>query len=696
MVREDGVVKLLDFGLAKSTVKAAGHLDIDAEASTRALVSTNPGVIMGTVSYMSPEQARGLQVDERTDVWSLGVVLYEMISGKVPFAGETVTDVIANMIWKDPLALTLVSDEATERLDEIVQKALAKDREERYQTAKDMLIDLKKLKRRLEVQAEIERTQPPEADSGVKVSTSGGRTGVETTHMSAARTASMGAPPTSSAEYIVTEIRQHRRGVIIALCTLILATLSAAYFFHFVRKAKAIDSIAILPLMNASNDPDTEYLSDGITESIINSLSQLPNLKVMARTTVFRYKGQSSDPQKVGRDLGVEAVLTGKVLQRGNTLVVQADLVNVSDGSELWGQQYKLSDALAVQEEIAKEISANLRLKLSGEQQSRVTKHYTENPEAYQLYLKGRFYWNKRTGEALKKAIEYFNQAIEKDPTYALAYAGLADAYGLSPFYSTDAPQEAFPKAKAVAKKALELDETLAEAHTSLAPVLSIYDWNFPESNREFQRAIELNPNYATAHHWYGGINLAALGRFDEAIAEMKRAQELDPLSSIINADLGETYFEARQYDRSIEQLRKTVEMDQSFYYAHYHLGMAYEMKGSFSEAIAEYYKARQLNDDPRVLAFLGHAFAVSGKRDDALKTLDQLKEISRQRYVQAYNFAIVYAGLGEKDKAFQWLERSYQEHAPRMMRLKVDPFLDNLRSDPRFDDLVRRIGLSP
>jgi TolB-like protein/Tfp pilus assembly protein PilF len=448
--------------------------------------------------------------------------------------------------------------------------------------------------------------------------------------------------------------------------------------------------------MNASNDPNTEYLSDGITESIINSLSQLPNLKVMARTTVFRYKGQSSDPQKVGRDLGVEAVLTGKVLHRGDTLIAQVDLVNVSDGSELWGQQYKLSDALAVQEEIAMEISANLRLKLSGEQQSRVTKHYTENPEAYQLYLKGRFYWNKRTGEALKKAIEYFNQAIEKDPTYALAYAGLADAYVLSSFLSTDSPQEAFAKAKAAAKKALELDETLAEAHTSLASALSLYDWNFPESNREFQRAIELNPNYATAHHWYGGTNLAALGRVDEAIAEMKRAQELDPLSLIINADLGEAYFEARQYDRSIEQLRKTVEMDQSFYYAHYHLGMAYEMKGSLSDAITEYYKARQLDDDPRVLAFLGHAFAASGKRDDALKTLEQLKEISRQRYVQAYSFAIIYAGLGEKDKAFQWLERSYQEHAPRMIRLKVDPFLDNLRSDPRFDDLLRRIGLSP
>jgi tetratricopeptide (TPR) repeat protein len=318
---------------------------------------------------------------------------------------------------------------------------------------------------------------------------------------------------------------------------------------------------------------------------------------------------------------------------------------------------------------------------------------YTESNEAYQNYLKGRFYWNKRNAEAFKKSIEYFNQAIERDPSFAQAYAGLADTYALLPFYSVSLPQESYPKAKAAAKKALEIDDTLAEAHASLAHALFQYDWNLPESNREFQRAIELNSNYATAHQWYGW-NLSVMGRFDEAIAEGKRAHELDPLSMIINADLGSVYIFARQYDQSIEQLRKTIELDQSFYYAHWRLGMAYEMKGSLQEAITEYQKARQLSEDTQMLALLAHAFAASGKRDEALRTLDQLKEISKQRYVPAYGFAIVYEALGDKDQAFQWLERSYQDRAVAMSVLKVDPLLDNLRSDPRFADLVRRVGL--
>ena len=316
--------------------------------------------------------------------------------------------------------------------------------------------------------------------------------------------------------------------------------------------------------------------------------------------------------------------------------------------------------------------------------EQKLAKHYTDNPEAYQLYLKGRFYWNQRTGDALKKSIEYFNQASEKDPNYALAYAGLADAYILLPTYSAGAPQDIFPKAKAAAKKALELDETLAEAHTSLAKVLNL-DWNLPESNRELQRAIELNPNYATAHQWYGNGNLRVMGRFDEAIAEMKRAQELDPLSLVINSDVGVTYISARQYDQAIEQLRKTTEMDQGFYYAHWNLGIAYEMKGSLQEALAEYQKARQLTDDPRTLALLGHGLAVSGKRVEALRMLDQLKEMAKQRYVPAYSFTIVYVGLGEKDQALQWLEREYQDRAVELLGLKVNPLLDSLRSDPRF-----------
>jgi tetratricopeptide (TPR) repeat protein len=343
---------------------------------------------------------------------------------------------------------------------------------------------------------------------------------------------------------------------------------------------------------------------------------------------------------------------------------------------------------------MAKEISGNLRLKVSGAEQNRVTKPYTENPEAYQLYLKGRFWWNKRTGEALTKSIEYFNQAIEKDPGYSLAYAGIADAYGLLPGYSAGSPQECYPKAKAAASRALELDETLAEAHTALANVLIMYDWNLSESTREFKRAIELNPNYATAHQWYGIGNLVMTQHFEEAIAEGKRAQELDPFSFAVNQDLANTYIYARQYDKAIEQARKTVELDQNFYVAHWYLGMAYAMKGMLPDAIAEYQKARALDNDTYVLGYLGHAYASSGKREEALKLISQLKEIAAQHYVAAYSVATVYAGLGDKEQTFQWLEKSLQDRTVDIAYLKVDPFFDGVRSDPRFDVLVRRVGL--
>jgi len=349
-----------------------------------------------------------------------------------------------------------------------------------------------------------------------------------------------------------------------------------------------------------------------------------------------------------------------------------------------------------LQRDIAGQIVNNLRLTISGEARNRLTKHYTDNPEAYQLYLKGRYYWNKRNAEALKKSVEYFKQAIEKDPSYALAYSGLADAYGLIPGYGGGAPQEFAPKAAAAARRAVELDDSLAEAHTSLATMLGYYEWKWGESARVFRRAIELNPNYATAHHWYSDGPLLATGRIDEAIAEMKRAQELDPLSLIINAELGSTYIMARQYDKAIEQLRKTIEMDQSFSFAHWNLAEAYALSGNFPAAFEEFQTAHQLVEDPRVLGFLGNAYAMAGKRDEALKTLEEMKKISQQSYVAAYSFAQVYAALGDKDQAFQWLEKSYQDHAPDISLIKVDPTLDNLHTDPRFAGLLKRMGLQP
>ena len=472
--------------------------------------------------------------------------------------------------------------------------------------------------------------------------------------------------------------------------------LALSTYFYVTRKNNAaIQSIAVLPFVNESGNADVEYLSDGITESLINSLSQLPNLSVKARSTVFHYKGKDVTPQQVGSELSVQAVLNGRFVQRGDQLTLSLELVDARTGNQIWGEQYNrtTADLVSLQSEIARDVSNKLRVKLSGTDEQKLTKNYTANPEAYQLYLKGRFYWNQRTGESLKKSIEYFNQAIEKDPNYAQAYAGLADAYALMPVYSAGSPQEFLPKAKAAAMKALEIDDTLAEAHASLSLPRWSYDRNFAESNKELQRAIELSPNYATAHHWYGE-NLGDLGRFDEGIAELKRALDLDPLSLIINADLGEVYTFARQYDKAIEQLRKTIEMDQSFYYAHWRLGVVYELKGFHQEAIAEYQKARALDSDPWVLALIGHAYAASGKRDQALKIVDQLREIAKQRYVPAYGFAIVYAQLGEKDEAFRWLEKSNQDRGTDLGRLIVDPLVDSLRPDPRFTDLMRRVGL--
>ena len=495
-------------------------------------------------------------------------------------------------------------------------------------------------------------------------------------------------------------VRPKRRRAVMAVL-LITAVVAAAIvvggYFYVSRKSNAtIESIAVLPFVNQNHDADSEYLSDGVTESIINSLTQLPNLRVTGRSSVFYYKGKDSDPLKVGNELGVRAVLTGRITQRGDNITISAELTDVRDNKQLWGEKYerRASDLMSLQRDIAGQIANNLRLKISGEEHERMMKHYTNNSEAYQLYLKGRFYWNQRTGEALKKSIEYFKEAIEKDPSYALAYSGMADSYLLLAPYSVSAPQESYPQAKAAAQRALEIDDTLGEAHISLAHALFFTDWNFPEAEKEYRRGIQLNPNYPTAHHWYGNTYLSRTARPDEALAEMKRAAELDPLSQIIRADFAESYLYARRYDQAIEQLRKTIEMDQNFYYAHFQLGMVYEMKGSFPDAIAEYLKARQSNDDPYVLGLLGHAYAMSGKKDEVLKTLDQLRDIASRRYVPLYTFAMVYAGLGDRDRAFQWLEKSYQAHEPKITRIKVEPLLDGLRSDPRFADLERRIGL--
>lgn len=458
-----------------------------------------------------------------------------------------------------------------------------------------------------------------------------------------------------------------------------------------------INSLAVLPLINATDDPGVEYLSDGITESLINKLSQFPQLRVMARSMVFRHKGRDVDPQEVGRDLGVHAVLTGRLIQLGDSLIIRTELTDVRNGQHLWGEQYnrKPSDLLAVQEEISWEISEKLRLKLSGEQKRRLTKRYTESTEAYSTYLKGRFYWNKRTLDGLKKGAEYFEQAISIDPQYALPHAGLADSYLLlgSVEYCALDPQEARRRARAAALEALRIDDSLAEAHASLAYV-KMFDWDWTDALKEFEQAMELNPSYATARHWYA-LYLMAMNRQREALREIERAREIDPLSLPINAGVAWHFFLTRQYERAVEECERTLEMDSNFYMAHFLRGLAYVQLSKHKQALEEYQKGSQLSGStPLLLAAQGHAYALLGRVNAAQDILAELFQLARERYVSPYYIAVIYTGLGQTDKAFEWLRSACANHSEGLTWLKVDPTIDSLRSDERFNELIRRVRL--
>jgi len=687
MVRRDGYVKVLDFGLAKLS-EPSGFAG-GTEAPTRAMVNTGAGIVIGTANYMSPEQAKGIEVDARTDLWSLGVVLYEMVTGKGPFVGETPTDSISLILQKEPVPLARYAKDVPAELDRIVNKALTKDREERYQTAKDLLIDLRTLKRRLDVDAELDRTGAPEL-----------RAPMQTASGATATTASTASqPPTSSAEYIVSGIKRHKTAAAIGAVVLIATVVGIGLYSRARNTELPIQSIAVLPFQNRSVEPDTEYLSDGLAESLIYRLSQLPNLKVSPTSSVFAYKNKQLDPLEVGNKLGVNAVLSGRIVQRGDNLTISAELVDVRYNKLLWGEQYdrKMSEVLQMQREIAREIVEKLKLKVSGEERA-LAKHYTDSNDAYQLYLKGRFYWNKRTPEALHKSLEYYEQAIQRDPNFALAYSGLADTYALlgGPEAGGDmAPNEALPQAKAAALKAIQIDESLAEPHVSLGHVKYFYDRDWPAAEREFKRAIELNPTYSIAHHWYA-IYLSVLpSRVPESLVEIRRALELDPLSLSINAWYGRILSIAGRLDESIEQLKKTVELDPNFILAHYRLGQAYADKRMFEESIAEYNQLLKIPGGKALgLTGLGQTYALAGNGEQAQKTLAELLEISKNQYVSPGQIAGIYIALGENDKAFERLEEANRIFDLNIVRLKVDRRFDKLRSDPRFDDLVRRVGI--
>ncbi|MDQ3252946.1 MAG: protein kinase, partial [Acidobacteriota bacterium] len=698
MVRKDGIVKVLDFGLAKLAEQEQKPA-LDTEAPTKALHHTAPGVVMGTASYMSPEQARGKEVDERTDVWSLGVVLYEMIAGRLPFEGETTTDVLGLILHKEPPPLTHLGTHIPAELDRIVTKALKKDKEERYQVVKDLGLDLKSLKQRLEFEAERDRTETPGRSSQARgaATTSEGGAGTAGTSKIAARPTGQAAAggdlhTTSSAEYIVTEIKRHKRGAGLVLAALVVAIAGLAYFYFVQSTEASINSVAIMPFVNVSQDPNTEYLSDGISESLINSMSQLSQLKVIARSSTFRYKGKEIEPEEVAKTLGVGAIVTGRVAQRGDELQVSVELMNAQDKTQMWGEQYnrRAADLQAVQAEIARTISEKLRLRLTGAQEQQITKQATQNPEAYQLYLTGLFYFRKGNIENIKKALDYYTQAVALDPKFALAYASMAVSYSNLTTSGAN-PAEMLAKGRAAAQKALELDDSLAEAHAALA-VIKRDEWDWSGAENEFKRAIELNPNLAAAHGNYA-LYLSIMGRAAEALAEIKRAQELDPLRIAIKSGEASILYYARRYDEAIQVFQNVIKMQPDYANAHIYLGFAYAAKGQYAEAIAAYQKDISISGEtPSTLCFLGYAYGMSGKRDEALAILNKLR--TTKEHVSPVELATLYVGLGDKEAALESLERAYQAHHPQMQYLKVQPHHDVLRTDPRFQDLVRRVGL--
>jgi serine/threonine-protein kinase len=694
MVRRDGIVKVLDFGLAKLAERNPPAADLDAPALAK--LDTDPGTVMGTANYMSPEQARGLRVDARTDIFSLGVALYEMIAGVAPFSGPTAIDVMTQVLDREPRPLSSFAQGAPVELQRIVNKALRKDREERYQTAKDLLLDLKSLKRELEVTTTLAYSISSTADSGAKASVS---YDTSVLPQDAAAGASGKTPSTepivvgapSSEEHLIKEIKRHKRRFLAALAALLLTIAAVIYFFT--GGDHEINSIAVLPFVIQNTDPnagaDAQLLSDALTDSIINNLSQLANLNVKSRGSVLRFSGREVDPQEVAKDLDVHSVLTGRILQRGDELQVSVALVDARDNRHLWGEQYnrKIADLLLIQQEIAREVSDKLRLKFSGEEKRRM--------DAHQLYLKGRNAWNKRTAENMQEGIKYFEQAAQLDPTYAPAYAGLADCYNMLVNYSVAPGKEAFPKAKAAAEKALELDQNLAEAHAALAFIHFQWEWNWLDAEREFRRAIELKPNYGAAHQWYSSL-LAVTGRTEEALAEAKRAQELDPFSLIVSSHPGWINYLARDHTQAIEQARQTIRLDPNFFPARRYLALAYEQQRKFKEAIAEFQRAVSLSRGGALLkSELGHAYAVAGRRREAQQLIGELRQLTAGQRVSQYHLALIHAGLGEKDRAIELLNQAFDERAERLVWLRVDPRFDRLRSDARFNDLLQRIGLA-
>ena len=695
MLRKDGYAKVLDFGLAKLS-EASVESATSSEDATRAFVKTNPGMVMGTVSYMSPEQARGKETDARTDLWSLGVVLYEMLAGKVPFTGETVNHTIVSILEKEPLLLENVPAE----LQRIIRKSMTKDVDMRYQSARDLLIDLKNLRRDLDIQGELERSIIPNrgpATASLENETQMYASGAVAATKSGQVAATQSVTTTSSSlEYAVTQAKSHKLATSIVVM-LLFGVIATAGYFAFINRGdtKQISSIAVMPFINESGNADVEYLSDGMTETLIKSLSQLPNLAVKSRSTVFYYKGKETSPKKIGEELGVQAVLLGRVGGRGEDLKLSLELVNTQTQDVIWSEQYdrKQSDLVSLQREIAKDVSSKLKTKLSGADETKITKAATTDPEAYQAYLKGRYYWNRRTAENIRKAIEQFKIATDRDPNYALAYSGLGDCYAVLSQYAGTPTTETMPKAKTYAERAIALDGQLAEPHATLGSVHRA-SWEWAKAEKEYERALEIDPNYPTTYHWYS-LLLKETGRSNDAEPVIKRARELDPMSSVIGINLAELYQSQHKHDVAIEILHKVLELDPSYAGAYEDLGISYVLMGRNAEALQAVDKALELGKRSSVgLGVAGYVYAAAGKRTEALAVIKELETKYSRKEASGFDIASVYVGLSEKDKAFEWLEKDFQNRSGYLQFIRWLVNFEPLRTDPRFKDLLKRMNL--
>lgn len=699
----DRFVKVLDFGLAKLTDRESSSSDPDAV--TIPISETTPGLVMGTSGYMSPEQAEGESIDARSDIFSLGVVMYEMVAGEPPFKGRTESHTRVSIIDHEPAPLTQHVPDVPRQLERIVAKALAKDRLKRYQTVTDLKLDLEQLRDELHVESstgagtrrEFERTTHTTTIPPAPTRT---RSQIETV-----TDAPVPVPTDATHKAARTP---HALWMVYSTLAIFLCGAIVAAIVYFTRQPAAINSVAVLPFVNDSKDPNVEYLSDGITETIINNLSQLPQLRVMSRNAAFRFKGTNLDPVEVGRNLNVGAVLTGRLVRLNDRFVIKAELIKVADGSQLWGDEYNssLADIFSVQDEVSKKIYQSLRLRLSGAEEEKLARRYTHDAEAYQLYLKGRYFWNKRNEEGFRNGIEYFKRAEEKDPTFALAFSGLADSYALLCDIGVVRPKDEMPKAKAAAEKAVDADPTLAEAYTSRAFVKLAYDWDWLGAQSDFQQALKLNPKYPTAHQWYASY-LMQMGKFSLAKMEIAEAHNLDPLSPIISSNSGLYSYYEHNYDDAVAKYKLTLQSDPDFWVARHYLALAYVQKGMHDEAIKELRSLIKAPADGPVpdevvateteaSASLGFAYGMAGRRAEAQEILTKLEALAQRRYVSGLYFAIVYAGLKDNDHAIEYLNKAYEDRHPGLVLIRIEPMFDALRSDERFKQLVKRFEPIP